>query len=64
MDGYVKFIDLKENVTYREELDETTVRRQRTIIETRDKTLNPHIHVIDEDGKKLGNFLIPVKSTN
>jgi len=61
-DGYVKFIDLKENITYREELDETTGRRQRTIIETKDKTLNPHIHVVDKSGKKLGNFLIPVKS--
>ncbi len=62
MDGFVKFIDLKENITYREELDETTGRRQRTIIETRDRSLNPHIHIVDENGKKLGNFLVPVKS--
>src|SRR2546427_1013778 len=41
--GVVRFVDIVEDETVREELDELTGRRQRVIIEDRDKKLHPHI---------------------
>ncbi len=56
--GKVEFSDVIEDVTFREELDETTGLRQRVIIEQRDKTLRPHVHLSDR-GKKVGSYAIP-----
>jgi DNA-directed RNA polymerase subunit beta' len=46
----------------REELDESTGRRQMTIIEDRDKKLHPTIQLVSDDKKaeKLKEFIIPV----
>jgi DNA-directed RNA polymerase subunit beta' len=60
--GKVEFHDLIENVTYREELDEQTGRKQRVVIESRNKNLNPLIVILDEEGEKIGQYIIPVKS--
>ena len=60
--GKVKFEDIHENMTYREELDEQTGRKQRVIIESKNKNLNPRIHITDDKGEHLGQFIIPVKS--
>jgi len=57
--GHLEFVDLTENESFREELDETTGLRQRVIIEQKDKLLRPHILVKDAKGKKLGNYSIP-----
>ncbi len=57
--GTVKFIDIVDEETVREELDESTGRRQLVIIEDRDKKLHPMIE-IHKDGKKLREFIIPV----
>jgi len=57
-DGYIRFMDIKEEVTYREEVDE--LMRHKVIIETKNKKLNPHIHVVDENGEKIDNYIIPV----
>ena len=59
-DGYVKFMDIKEEVTSREEVDDTTGMKQKVIIETKNKKLNPHMHVVDEEGEKIDNYIIPV----
>ncbi|MCI0597150.1 MAG: DNA-directed RNA polymerase subunit beta' [candidate division Zixibacteria bacterium] len=56
--GTVEFSDVIEDVTFREELDETTGLRQRVIIEQRDKALRPHVQISDK-GKKVGNYAIP-----
>jgi DNA-directed RNA polymerase subunit beta' len=61
-DGYVKFVDVKENVTMREELDETTGLKQRVIIDTRLRNLSPQIHVVDDHGKKLSSYILPTRS--
>lgn len=61
-DGVVRYIDLKENVTFREELDETTGLKQSVIIETRNRTLSPQIHVLDAAGEKLGNYILPTRA--
>ena len=60
--GTVRFEDLLENITYREELDEQTGRKQRVVIESKNKNLNPRIMIVDKDGNNLGQYIIPVKS--
>src|SRR5574341_1440845 len=60
--GLVRFVDIVEDETVREELDEITGRRQRVIIEDREKKLHPHIEVVQKKGdkeKRLRDFVIP-----
>jgi len=60
--GVVRFVDIAEDETVREELDELTGRRQRVIIEDREKKLHPHIEIIQKKGekeKRLRDFVIP-----
>lgn len=59
-DGYVHFVDIKEEESFREEVDETTGKKQKVIIEVRNKKLNPHIHLEDKKGNKVENINIPV----
>ncbi len=61
-DGKIKFVDIKENVTYREEVDESTGQRQRVITEAKNKELSPHILILDKAGKKMGSYIIPTRS--
>ncbi|MDZ7260856.1 MAG: DNA-directed RNA polymerase subunit beta' [candidate division KSB1 bacterium] len=60
--GTVKFHDVKENITFREELDETTGLRQRVIIETRSRNLSPQIIIVDDEGKELSNYILPTRA--
>ena len=65
-DGVVEFEDIIENMTYREELDEQTGLRQRVVVESKNKNLNPHIYIYDKGSDKekdeASKFIIPVKS--
>ncbi|MEX0842971.1 MAG: DNA-directed RNA polymerase subunit beta', partial [Gemmatimonadota bacterium] len=47
-EGTVRFVDIVEDQTMREELDESTGRRQMVIIEDRNKKLHPAIQVWDK----------------
>ncbi len=58
-DGVVKFTDIIENITFREEVDEATGQKQMVVIESKNKELSPHIQIVDEKGKKLGSYIIP-----
>ncbi|NIR75922.1 MAG: DNA-directed RNA polymerase subunit beta', partial [Gemmatimonadetes bacterium] len=60
--GYVRFVDIVEEQTMREELDESTGRRQMTIIEDREKKLHPTIEIWDKKkkGDRLREFIVPV----
>ena len=60
--GVLKFLDIVDNQTMREELDESTGRRQMTIIEDRDKKLHPTIQIRKKTKKaeKLREFIVPV----
>ncbi|HSG09757.1 MAG TPA: hypothetical protein VLA36_15455, partial [Longimicrobiales bacterium] len=62
VDGVIAFSDIVEEVTMREELDESTGRRQMTIIEDREKKLHPTIQIRKDTKKseKLKEFIIPV----
>jgi DNA-directed RNA polymerase subunit beta' len=57
--GTVRFYDIIDELTVREELDEKTGLRQRVVVEHRDKTIHPHIVVEDSRGKKIGEYPIP-----
>src|SRR5947209_4904808 len=60
--GVVRFVDIVEDETVREELDELTGRRQRVIIEDREKKLHPHIEITQKKGekeKRVRDFVIP-----
>jgi DNA-directed RNA polymerase subunit beta' len=57
--GKVDFRDIAEEVTLREELDETTGLRQRVIVEDREKALHPTISILSSRGKKLADYAIP-----
>ncbi|OVE79025.1 DNA-directed RNA polymerase subunit beta' [bacterium I07] len=61
-EGSVKFVDIKENETYREEVDEATGQRQMVVIESKNRDLSPHIIVQDKAGKKMGSYIIPTRA--
>jgi DNA-directed RNA polymerase subunit beta' len=63
VEGTVKFVDLVEDESVSEELDELTGLRQRVVIEDREKKLHPHIEIWQGKGgkeKKVRDFVIPV----
>jgi DNA-directed RNA polymerase subunit beta' len=62
VEGLVRFIDIVEDETVRESLDEITGLRQRVIIEDREKKLHPHLEVVQKKGAKerrVRNYVIP-----
>ena len=59
--GKVAYENLIEGVTFREESDdEFAVHREKVIIESRDKSKNPNIKILDETGKELKQYNLPV----
>jgi len=63
VEGTIRFVDLVEDESVSEELDELTGLRQRVVIEDRDKKLHPHIEIWQSKGgkeKKVRDFVIPV----
>ena len=63
MFGTIRFVDLNEDETIAEELDELTGLRQRVVIEDREKKLHPHIEIWQDKGGKeqrVRDFIIPV----
>jgi DNA-directed RNA polymerase subunit beta' len=57
--GTVAFVDIVDEVTVRDELDEKTGLRQRVIIEHKEKSLHPHIHILDKAGRAMVKYPIP-----
>ncbi len=59
--GKVQFDNLIEGVTFREEVaDEFAVNKDKVIIEARDKTRNPSLIILGEDGEQLRQYNLPV----
>src|SRR5580698_1070189 len=58
--GTLKFENVLEGITYREEADEQTGHREKVVIDTKDKTKIPGIVV--EGGKEIKNYNLPVGS--
>ncbi|MFA6087638.1 DNA-directed RNA polymerase subunit beta' [Mucilaginibacter sp.] len=58
--GATQFEAVLEGITFREESDEQTGHREKVIIDTRDKTKNPVIQIIDNKGNVIKGYNIPV----
>ncbi len=61
--GKVRFVDLVDQESVSEELDELTGLRQRVVIEDREKKLHPHIEIWQTKGGKesrVRDFIVPV----
>jgi len=57
--GKAQFEAIQEGITFREESDEQTGHREKVIIDTRDKTKNPVIQIV-EKGNVVKGYNIPV----
>ena len=60
MGGKLEFQDIIENVTFKVESDEATGLREKVIVESKDKTKIPTVHVLASDGTPLRNYSLPV----
>jgi DNA-directed RNA polymerase subunit beta' len=58
--GKVSFENMIDGVTFKEESDEQTGYREKVIIETRDKTKNPGLNILDSNGEVLKVYNLPV----
>ncbi len=58
--GKIEFESVIEGVTFREESDDQTGHKEKVIIDTRDKTKNPVIRVVDKKGEFIKGYNIPV----
>ena len=59
--GKVRFDSMIDGVTFREEMaDEYSLNRDKVIIESRDKSKNPSIIIVDENGESLKQYNLPV----
>ena len=58
--GKVEFESIIEGVTFREESDEQTGHREKVIIDTRDKTKNPAVKILDNVGDVIRTYNLPV----
>jgi DNA-directed RNA polymerase subunit beta' len=61
VDGKVKFENVIEGVTYREESDEQTGFKEKVIVESRDRTKNPIVIISDNKGTEK-TYNLPVGS--
>jgi DNA-directed RNA polymerase subunit beta' len=60
--GKIDYENIIEGLTFREESDEQTGHKEKVTIESRDKKKIPMIRVMDENGKELRSYNIPVGS--
>ncbi len=60
--GSVRFVDVKEKVTLRDEIDETTKKRVPVIVEDKEKVLQPHIEVVNRQEVVLNSYALPTGS--
>ncbi len=60
--GKVQFESVIEGITFKEESDEVTGYREKVIMETRDRTKNPGIEIVDKNDAVLKTYNLPVGS--
>ena len=59
--GKVRFENMLEGITFREEsADEMAVNKDKVIIESKDKTKNPAIVILNERGEQIKQYNLPV----
>jgi DNA-directed RNA polymerase subunit beta' len=58
--GLVRFVDVKDKVTVRDEVDDTSGKKLLVIMEDRNKELQPAIDILDpKSGSKLAHYPLP-----
>ncbi len=60
--GTLKFNNLIEGVTYRNEIDETSGNSEKIIIEPKDRTKVPEAELYDQNGQLMKTYSLPVGS--
>ena len=60
VDGKVSFENVIENVTYRVESDSQTGLQDKVVIESRQRTKNPTLNIVDDEGNILKVYDLPV----
>jgi len=60
LDGKVEFVDLKEGVSFSVEMDEATGYKEKVVTDSRDKKINPAVHIIGKKGEILKELNVPV----
>ena len=58
--GRIEFESVIENITYKVESDDATGLREIIIIESKDKTKVPSVHILSENGSLLRTYNLPV----
>ncbi len=61
-EGKVSFEHVLDSITYKEESDEQTGYKEKVIIETRDKSKNPSIRILDKNDKISKTYNLPVSA--
>ena len=61
-EGKIVYESVIEGVTYREERDEQTGLSERVVIESKDKTKNPVIKIVNKDGDEVKAYNLPVNA--
>ncbi len=59
-EGRIVYESVIEGVTYREERDEQTGLAERVVVESKDKTKNPVIKIVDKSGIEVKAYNLPV----
>ena len=57
--GTVRFVDIKEKVTVRDEVDENTGLRLMVIIDDREKVLHPHVDIVGKGDRRVASYPLP-----
>jgi DNA-directed RNA polymerase subunit beta' len=57
--GTVRFVDVKDKVTVRDEVDDTTGMRLLVIMEDRNKELQPALDILGPGGQKVAHYPLP-----
>jgi DNA-directed RNA polymerase subunit beta' len=61
-EGKIAYENVIEGVTYREERDEQTGMSERVVIESKDKTKNPVIRILNKAGEEVKSYNLPVSA--
>ena len=60
--GVAQFVDIREKITVRDEVDEVTGLKLQVIMEDRNKELHPAIDILDDKNKTIAHYPLPTGS--
>jgi len=60
--GYARFENVIEGVTFRYEVDSETGHKQRFITNQRNRSLTPHVDIVDADGNRIRSYFLSLGS--